>query len=326
MSNANAYPAASVRTGANLPIAGVMVGLNVVLLFVLPAYLLPLSLHWAWLLVPITLATLPFWALIHEGIHGDLHPDRRISDALSRGLCILFGTPFEVVRFGHLSHHSLNGNAAERPEFYDPDVTSAWRVGLVYYARLLFGVYAAEVLSGPFSLLPRRRLRPLVRRAFYEGEADARNMADRAERQLLAPDRLRRTRLDAGAILVVFGTSLALYGELWPLLALALLGRGFLVSFMDNAAHYGAELDDAGQGYDLHLPRPMARLVLNANYHGTHHRHPNTPWPALPEVFERDGVGYAGSYLVVPWRQLRGPLRMAGTTPEPGVSRRGAPA
>lgn len=326
MSNTSADSAAAVPAGTNLVVVVAIAGLNVLLLFVLPAHLLPLSLHWAWLLVPIILSTLTFWALIHEGIHGDLHGDRRINDALARGLCILFGAPFDVVRFGHLSHHSLNGRAAERPELYDPAASSAWRASLEYYPRLLLGVYAAEVLSGPFSLLPRRWLRPLVRRAFYEGQADARNMADRAERQLLAPDRLRRTRIDAAAILVVFATSIALYGALWPFLALALLGRGFLVSFMDNAAHYGAELDDASQGYDLHLPRPIARLILNANYHGTHHRHPTTPWPALPEAFERDGVGYAGSYLVVPWRQLRGPMRASGAAPEVGGSRRGVSA
>ena len=36
----------------------------------------------------------------------------------------------------------------------------------------------------------------------------------------------------------------------------ALLGRALVVSLMDNAPHYGGELADPGQGYDLSAPRP----------------------------------------------------------------------
>ena len=75
---------------------------------------------------------------------------------------------------------------------------------------------------------------------------------------------------------------------------------------MDNAPHYQGALADPGQGYDLRAPGPLATLVLNTNLHGTHHRHPNLPWDALPEAFRRDGERYAGSYLLRPWRQLRG--------------------
>ena len=79
---------------------------------------------------------------------------------------------------------------------------------------------------------------------------------------------------------------------------------------MDNAPHYGGELADPGQGYDLSAPSPIASLVLNINLHGTHHRHPNLPWSALPDAFRRDGGRYAGSYLLTPWRQLRGPISL----------------
>jgi len=294
----------------NLAFAAAIAGVNVVFWLILPAWLLPLSVHWGWLLVPIVLSTITMWALIHEGIHGGLHPGRRLNELFARALCVLFGAPFDVVRFGHLAHHSLNGRPAERPEIYDPRRAPRWRSSLAYYPRLLFGLYAAEIASGPLSLLPRRWLRPLVRTAFFEGQKDARNMADRAERQLLDA-RLWRIRLDALLILALLVTSVSLYAAYWPWLVLALLGRAFLVSFMDNAPHYGGALDEPGQGYDMHLPAPLAALVLNSNLHGAHHRHPNTPWPALPQAFARDGGGFAGSYLLLPWRQLRGPIALA---------------
>ncbi len=116
-------------------------------------------------------------------------------------------------------------------------------------------------------------------------------------------------------ILALLGTAFWLYGPHWPLLLLALLGRAFVVSFLDNAPHYDGALAEPDQGYDLRLPRPLARLVLNTNLHGTHHRHPNLPWTALPGAFARDGVGFAGSYLLTPWRQLRGPMPLTPRLP-----------
>jgi len=262
------------------------------------------------------LASVAHWALVHEAVHGHFHISRRVNEAAGRILAILFLAPFDGLRFGHLSHHALNARASERPEYYDPRHISVWRATTEFYVRLLFGVYLLEVLSGPLSLLPRRVLRPLVRWIFYDGAPDAAHMADRAERVLLAPATLRRLWLDAALILLLLAGSFAAYGAAWPLLVIALLGRAFVVSLMDNAPHYLGELADPDQGYDLKLPQALAALVLNTNLHGTHHRHPNLPWTALPQAFRREGGNYAGSYLLTPWRQLRGPMPL-----EPGAAR-----
>ena len=261
-----------------------------------------------WLLVAFVLATVPHWALIHECVHGHFHRRRTVNAAAGRVLAILFLAPFDGLRFGHLSHHALNARASERPEFYDPAQRSGVLATATFYARLFCGVYLLEIASGPLALLPRRLLRPMVRRVFYDGTPDAAHMADRAERVLLAPDVLRRMRHDAWVILALLAGAFWLYGPDWPLLALALLGRAFLVSFLDNAPHYDGALADPDQGYDLRLPRPLARLVLNTNLHGTHHRHPTLPWTALPDAFVRDGASFTGNYLLTPWRQLRGPV------------------
>ena len=163
------------------------------------------------------------------------------------------------------------------------------------------GLYLVEVASGPLSLLPRRLLRPIVRRLFYDGEPEAGHMADRAERVLLAAARAaaacasmrwRSWRLSAWLCWA--------HGSAWPVLLLALLGRAFVVSIMDNAPHYQGALADPDQGYDLRAPGPLATLVLNTNLHGTHHRHPNLPWTPCREAFRRDGERYAGSYLLRP--------------------------
>jgi fatty acid desaturase len=292
----------------NLALAAVIAIANLCLFLLVPLWLLPKSTWWLLLLVPVVLLTVTHWALIHEAIHANLHPVKRVNNLLGRGLAILFGAPFRVLRFGHLSHHSLNGRPSERPELYRDGEGPRWRIALVYYARLLFGLYGAEVASGPLSLLPRRMLRPLVRAVFYEGRPDARGMAERAERDLLAPEHLRQARLDALLALGLLGSGLALYGAAWPWLLLALTGRGVLVSFMDNAPHYGGAVHDPAQGYDLRAPRLLDRLILNSNLHGTHHRHPNLAWTELPEAFAVERGHYDGSWLLTPLRQLAGPL------------------
>ena len=298
------------HVGLNMTIVAAIAAWNVVLFFALPLVLLPASIHFGWLILPLTLLSITHWATIHEAIHGSLHPNRRRNDRLGRLLAVLFGAPFNLVRFGHLAHHALNGKEAERPELYDPRKTNGLTFRLVFYVRLLLGLYAAELVSSALCLLPRRVLRPLVRAAFFEGgsERQARKVADRAERQLLEPGRLRASRIDGVLVLATLGLSAFAYGAFWPLLVIALLGRAFLVSVMDNAPHYGGETDDWAQGYDMRAPGPIRALVMNTNLHGAHHRHPNTPWRALPDTFRGEGRSYAGSYLVLPWRQLKGPI------------------
>lgn len=254
------------------------------------------------------LAIVPHWALIHEAVHGHLLPGRRANELAGRALAILFLAPFAALRFGHLSHHTLNARATERPELYDPASTPRLRAALAYYSRLLGGLYLFEVLSGPLSFLPRSVLRPLVRRVFYEGSAEAMGMAERAERRLLAPDTLRAIRLDALLVMGLLAFSIALYGPAWPVLITALLARAFLVSLMDNAPHYGGPLADPGQGYDMRASRLLSLLVLHTNLHGTHHRYPGLPWTELPTAFAAEGGRFDGHYLLRPWRQLLGPI------------------
>jgi fatty acid desaturase len=299
---------ATIPARTNLLVAGAIGAGNLGFQFGLPT-LMAAGHGWAaWLALPLALSTIPHWALIHEAVHGHLHRRATVNDAVGRALSILFLAPFDALRFGHLSHHALNARATERPECYDPSSRTRLAASLAFYVRLLCGIYLLETASSLLSLLPRRALRPVVRKVFYEGEPDAGHMADRAERVLLKPRTLRRIRVDSAAAIALLAGSAWASGAAWPVLALALLGRAFLVSLMDNAPHYGGPLAEPDQGYDMHVPAGLDRLVLHTNLHGTHHRYPNLPWTALPAAFRADGQGYVGSYLSMPWRQLKGPV------------------
>lgn len=304
-----AAEAAPVRL--NLVLLAALLLLHAAALILLPLLLLPRHPAWAALLLPSVLATTTHWALLHEAVHRLLHPDVRINDALGRLLSIAFGAPYRLLRTGHLIHHRLNGRAVERPEIYDPARRSPLAARLAYYPQLFFGLYAAELAALLLAFLPRPAVERLVRRMFYGGRSGAAGADHLAVRRILGRGGLGEVRRDAAAVLLLYGAAFAAFGSDLPLLAAALVGRAALVSFLDNAFHYGAPLGDPRQAHDLELPAWAARLILNFNLHRAHHRRPTLPWRALPADFAAGGGGYEGHFVLVPLRQLRGPIPLA---------------
>ena len=286
----------------NMALVATFVAIGVFQLLLLPEMLLHFGLWWALLLVPCVLATTTNWALIHEAIHRLLAPDLRLNDFCGRSLAIVFGAPFESLRFPHLLHHHLNGTVADRPEHYEDTRQSRVSAVLRYYPSLLMGIYAVEVAGTIACLFPRPVLVHIVRRLPKAHDGDT-----RAEVYLLQPERLRQLRTDACAAIALYALAFWLYGASWPLLALSILARGALVSVADNSYHYGATLG-AGARSAYNLRFRAGAGILHFNLHRVHHLHPTLPWSALPEAFEADNdqhdIGYASAML----RQFRGPI------------------
>ncbi len=269
-----------------------------------------LARHPAWgllLLVPVVLTTTN-WALIHEGIHGALHPDRRVNELQARILGVLFGGAFQVLRFGHLHHHLFNRTALDRTEVFDPGRHHRLLFGIGYYLRLNAGLYVMELLGTLLFLLPRRLLATALGRFFPGDTADARKARQFARHHLLEPAALRAIRTDALVMLGVLAGAFLLYGEQGHLLLLMLLGRALVVSAVDNSFHYGTALDDVGYARNLRLPRPLERFILNFNLHRVHHRQAALSWHALPGAFTRQAERYDAGFAAAVARQYRGPI------------------
>lgn len=303
-SRASAIPAAR-----NLVLAALFLAIDAWLWLVLPA-LLGRSAWLGWTLVPAVLATTSYWALLHEGIHALLHPDRRVNDGVSRLLAIGFPAPFAVLRFGHLKHHRFNRTAIDRSEVYDPERCSRLRAGLHYYPQLLIGLYLQEVMALLLVWLPRGAILALAGR--IRSAPGLPPLAPSVERQLLGRETLRGMRRDSAMALALIATSAWLYGpRIWMLL-LALGGRGLLISLADNAYHYGTPLHrlaaDVRNARDLALPGWASTLILHFNLHAVHHRHPALPWSRLPAAATPDALRAAPPYLAAMLAQLRGPI------------------
>ena len=119
---------------------------------------------------------------------------------------------------------------------------------------------------------------------------------------------MSRFRGRGALIILLLGSSLYAYGAWWWLLPAILAARCVCISFLDYVYHYGTPIDRLLHAYNLELPAPLSAALLNFNLHAVHHRHPNLPWPWLPEAFEADKDRYHADYVRAAARQLRGPI------------------
>ncbi|MBF6183132.1 fatty acid desaturase [Nocardia otitidiscaviarum] len=285
---------------------GIASALGVFQLVALPLVLLPRDPAWGWsLLVPVLLTT-PFWSLIHEAVHGTLLERRAHNDGCGRALAVLYGSPFALLKAGHLLHHRYS-RTRERTEIYDP-ATSSWsKAAPGYYLRLFGGLYLLEVAAVLLAVAPAPVLRRLARRLDAPDSVSGPLLERIAQAGTLA-----RFRIDAGAIIALHTAAFLAYGaHSWMLLA-ALGGRALIISVSDNAYHYGTDLDAPLEAMNLRLPRPLERLALNFSLHGVHHRHPGLHWYELRDRFEADGLHYHLGWTAAAARQLRGPIALRG--------------
>jgi len=295
------HPDSATRLNATL--VAMLIAASLLLLFVVPAWLLPASPWWGLLLVPVALATNTMWSLIHEAIHGHLFGERRRNDRAGRLLCVLYGAPLRALRVAHLLHHRYSRTRRDRTEVYDPARTSRFAATAGFYVQLLGGMYFLEVLSSLACLLPRRAIDRLAPRLDH-GDTTG-GLVVRAVRE---PHALREMRFDMLAILVVFGLGVWLYGSSVWMLGAVILARAALVSIADNSYHYDTQLEQPRFAMNAGAPRWMALGLLHFNLHGVHHRHPQLPWFALRAQFERDGAQPDIDIATCLLRQLRGPI------------------
>jgi hypothetical protein len=165
-----------------------------------------------------------------------------------------------------------------------------------------------EILTPMLYLLPRRWVQRLVRRIYAGDQAPMPRLRPLAEQTLAGAKGITEIRQDAVAAWLLIIAGILAWGSYWPAFLGFLLGRGLLVSALDNVYHFRTPLDLVDYAYNLSLPAPLRRLFLNLNMHRVHHRHMQAPWWQLPHYFAADHEHYDGSLLRGALRQLSGPI------------------
>ena len=273
-------------------------------------FLLRINAHLAWLLLPVGLLTNAFWALHHEAIHGSFHPDRRVNLLAGRFMAILLGSSFQVLRFAHLMHHRFNRNPGDRPDVYDPAVTSKAAARLGFLGNLLIGLYLSELVSPLLCLLPRPAIRRILDRIYRGDDPSVTEIRKAAQRMFLNPAQLRGIRTDALLSMSLLLAAALAFGENWPLLLAFFFGRGFLISVFDNVYHFATPIDRPDYARNLALPRVLQTLFLNINLHRVHHGRPSIPWWGLPAQLRASGDHCDAPMLRATLAQFKGPVAL----------------
>jgi len=280
-------------------------GANLFQFFILPIYFLSADPWWGLALVPLAALNNPLWALMHEAIHDAFHSSVTVNRVAGRWLSVLFGSPFEILRMTHLSHHKFNRSPLEKgTEMYEPKQSSKWAASFKYFVYILCGVYLLEVFSAWLFILPKKIFRKFGAGLLERGDRQEKWLAVK----FLDENRQREIRIDGLAILLLFGASAYFYRGHWIAFASLIGARALLVSLMDNIYHYGTPVKITLSGHNLSLPRLLAVGVLNFNYHRIHHTHPNVPWTGLPWLYAQSVEHCDANFFVALFNQFRGPL------------------
>lgn len=291
-------------TGKNYAKQNALVLESVIAIALLQFFLAPLVLPFgaraAIALVLLCMVTTPLhWGLMHESIHGNLFADTERNRRAGRLLGIFLGLSWDVMRFGHLLHHSNNRHEFDHPEAIAPG-SSAVRTAVPYFAKLLGGHALISAVSTVGLSLPSRLVEQLVPKV--------EPMRTAALRAFLNPGRQARIRADIALIALLMAAAACCWGARWPIFAATLVARFFVLSLLDNAPHYGTALDSGTYARNTHLPRWASLLVMGHNFHGVHHRATGLRWQELRAAFVHGGGRYEGNWGTMVLRQFRGPV------------------
>ena len=262
-----------------------------------------------WVALPLVVLTPTHWGLIHESIHGQLFPQRRLNEWVGRLLAIAFVLPYDAVRFGHLMHHRFTREPFDRPDVHD-GVTHRLLARIGYYAHLLGGLYLAELALPLLTFLPAPWVCRLVAHKLRSDEPISQDVqrlfvgfAGNTERRI-------SMRRDWMLSVALHACAFYLYGAWWPALAITMFLRGMWLSVADNLPHYDVMLDEQERARNFRAPAIWHPVLMNHHLHRLHHRYPTLPWTALPALVRVDAVASApdndAGYFRAALRQFRG--------------------
>ncbi|GGA39906.1 fatty acid desaturase family protein [Dyella nitratireducens] len=294
---------------ANVALLGLVATALAMQLFAWPFMLRQWGASALWVAVPLVVLTPTHWGLIHESIHGQLSPQRRLNEWLGRALAIAFVLPFDAVRFGHLMHHRFTREAHDRPDVHD-GATHPVLARISYYAHLLGGLYLGELALPLVTFLPTSWVCRLVAHKLRSEEPVGQDIQRLFVGFAGNQERCMRMRRDWVLSVALHGCAFYLYGAWWPALAITMFLRGVWLSVADNLPHYDVTLDEQQRARNFRAPAIWRPVLMNHHLHRLHHQYPTLPWTALPALARVDtaasGAHVDAGYFRAALRQFRG--------------------
>jgi fatty acid desaturase len=250
------------------------------------------------------------FSLMHESVHGLLHPRASWNRWGGRFAAAFFPTSLTLQRGFHLTHHRNNRSPQERFDCIEPgDI--AWAKRLHWYG-ILSGLYWVVTQLGLLLYLvaPMLLRVPVLRRmgsriAEQSSSREYLKVFDEAD-GLTARGELLGCLAFQSVMLGMLNLDFA--GWAWCYAAFAVHW-----SALQYADHAYSPLDAHDGAWNLRVNPVSRALFLNYHYHRAHHRHPQTPWLYLARHV--DPAEPQPSFLGMWLSMWRGPRRVSASPP-----------
>lgn len=235
------------------------------------------------------------YAMLHEGEHNLLHPNRKVNQTVATILALFFPAPFHLIRQGHIGHHIRNRSDDEAFDLYFEDENRFWKYLQLYgtltgmFWVLIFLTNILVVFYPPI-ITPRSARFDRATQAFAES---------------LNPRYRRLVHLEAILVVVLHGAMIYFWRIPIVNYLVVMFGFGFIWSAMQYVHHYGTVRDVQKGALNLKTFYLLDLIWLNHNWHLNHHMAPTVPWVYLP--FRSGGSEPRGSLLKAYVRMWRGP-------------------
>lgn len=223
------------------------------------------------------------FSLLHEAVHGILHPNHQVNDWLGRLAACFFPTSFTLQRAFHLAHHRHNRSKLEQFDYIHEGDNRFFKYAQWYC--ILTGLYWLFVPLGclVYLLWPAflgQQLNRLIGKPLAD-QTGASSIFERVGRIdpwvvrgeiviALAFQALLFLVLDLNAWTYAFGY--ALFALQW--------------SALQYADHAFSPLDPKKGAWNLCVPRWLRYVYLNYHDHLVHHQKPELPWLYLHDDVE----------------------------------------
>lgn len=221
------------------------------------------------------------FSLLHESVHGILHPNRKVNDAFGIISAAFFPTGFTFQRVCHLGHHRRNRTDVEMFDYYYSHESRFIKFYRLY--SLLLGFYWLSVPAGCLFFLLFRNL--FVSRAFH---AVTKPMGLAPMVEDLADQPMGWIRLEIGLTILfqaLLFWSLSLDWVGWVICYVAFALNWCSLQYTDHA---WAPRDIRHGAWNLKVNRIVQRFFLNYHHHLAHHQNPKVPWIHLPRFVNFD--------------------------------------
>ena len=239
------------------------------------------------------------FSLLHESVHRNFHPIRKLNDAFGVVSAAFFPTGFTLQRVCHLGHHRRNRTDLEMFDYYYPHENR-----FIKYYRLYCLLTGFYWLSVPFGCVVFFLFRGLFVSKIFRSVAQPTGLVPMIEG--LAEQPPGRIRLEIGftilfQALLFWSLSLSLVGWLACYAAFAL--NWCSLQYTDHA---WTARDIRHGAWNLKVNRAVQYVFLNYHHHLAHHQNPKVPWIHLAKFvdFDRPRPSFLRIYLSL-WKGPR---------------------